>query len=220
MQSPFRFRILLPLVFACSPLWAQQEAATTPVPADAEIMAEPIPADVTASAVAAVKALGDQVVLGRYETAIEKMNPMWKERAAKRIGGMEKLEAQLKGVAKQMVQQGISMISFQPKGQPSAYEVWPGKKVVTENGRQVERLVHTKYMVLVPTVTRFRILRQGDPKPLVIESTGFQVAIRDKEAEDWTFIDGASLGPNDLRSLFITLPQDIKLPPVNKREVR
>ena len=184
------------------------------------MISEPVPPEVTASAVAAVKALGDEVVLGRYEAAFEKMNPMWKERAAKRIGGMEKLEAQLQGVARQMVQQGISMISFQPKGQPIAYEVWPGRKVVTENGREVERLVHLKYMVLVPTVTRFRIIREGDAKPLVIESTGYQVAISDKGSDDWTFIDGASLGPHDLRSLFITLPQDIQLPPVNKREIR
>lgn len=212
--------ILITLLAAGLPLSAQPGANTGAVPADAEVMAEPIPPEVVASAVAAVKKLGDEVVLGRYEAAVEKMNPLWKERAAKRMGGMDKLEAQLDGVAKQMVQQGISMISFRPKGQPSAYEVWPGRKVVEVNGEKVERLAHTKWMVLVPTVTRFRILREGDPRPLVIDSTGFQVAICDKGANDWTFIDGASLGPNDLRSLFITLPQDIQLPPVEKREVR
>ena len=81
------------------------------------------PPDVVASAVAAVDKLGEEVVLGRYQVAVERMNPMWKERTAKRMGGMEALEKQLDGVATQMVQQGISMISFKPQGQPRSYEV-------------------------------------------------------------------------------------------------
>jgi hypothetical protein len=98
--------------------------------------------------------------------------------------------------------------------------VSPGTKVIKENGKDVERLVFTKWLVLVPTVTTFRIMRQGEPKPLVIESTGYQVAISDKGKSDWTFIDGAGLTPADLRGIFITLPQDMELPPVGKREVR
>ncbi len=191
-----------------------------PALAEAEVMSEPVPPGVVAAASAAVARLGEEVVMGRYQVAVERMNPMWKERAAKRMGGMEALEKQLEGVAAQMVQQGISMISFKPQGQPWPYEVSPGKKVVKENGVEVEKLVYTKWMVLVPTVTRFRILREGNPKPLVIESTGFQVAICDKGKNDWTFIDGGGLNPNDLRALFVTLPQDMTLPPVGKREVR
>lgn len=198
-----------------------QEAAVPETPlAEAEVMAEPVRPEVVAAAVDAVAKLGDEVVLGRYKVAVDRMNPMWKERAAKRMGGMESLEKQLEGVAAQMVQQGISMISFKPQGQPRTYQVSPGKKVVKENGVDVEKLVYTKWMVLVPTVTTFRILREGNPKPLVIESTGYQVAICDKEKNDWTFIDGAGLTTNDLRSLFITLPQDMELPAVGKREVR
>jgi hypothetical protein len=123
-------------------------------------------------------------------------------------------------VAAQMVQQGISMISFKPQGQPKVYQVTPGKKVVKEGGANVEKLVYTKWLVMVPTVTKFRIMREGVPKPLVIESISYQVAVSDKGKNDWTFIDGAGLKPADLRGLFITLPQDIELPPVEKREVR
>lgn len=178
------------------------------------------PADVVASAVAAVASLGDEVVLGRYQVAVERMNPLWKERTANRMGGMKELEKQLAGVARQMVQQGISMISFKPQGQPRSFEVGPGKKVEKVNGVEVENLIFTHWLVLIPTVTKFRIIRQGETKPLVIESIGFQVAISEKGRNDWTFIDGSGLTVNDLRGLYGTLPQDLQLPPLEKRESR
>ena len=196
-----------------------------PLPKVPEVGIEPAPssaapADVVASAVAAVESLGDEVVLGRYQVAIERMNPQWKDRTAKRMGGMEELEKQLAGVARQMVQNGISMISFKPQGQPRSYEVGPGRKVETVNGEEVESLIFTKWLVLIPTVTKFRIMRQGEVKPIVIESTGFQVAISEKGRNDWSFIDGSGLSVNDLRGLYSTLPQDLRLPPLGKRESR
>lgn len=177
------------------------------------------PSDVVASAVAAVESLGDEVVLGRFQVAVERMNPQWKERTANRMGGMEELEKQLAGVAKQMVQNGISMISFKPTGQPRSYEVGPGKKVEKVNGEDVEKLIFTKWLVLIPTVTKFRIMRQNE-KLVVIESTGFQVAISEKGKNDWTFIDGSGLTVNDLRGMYVTLPQDLQFPPLGKREAR
>ena len=177
------------------------------------------PPEVVASAVAAVASLGDEVVRGRYQVAVERMNPQWKKRTAERLGGPEALEKQLAGVAQQMVQQGISMISFKPQGQPRAYEVGAGKKVEKINGQEVESLVFNQWMVLIPTVTKFRITRQNE-KTLVIESIGFQVAVSDKGKNNWTFIDGSGLSVNDLRGLFFNLPQDMQLPPVEKRESR
>lgn len=203
---------------------AQEGAAAPPPPTEAEVLgevvAEPIPPEVLTSAVSAVAKLGDEVVLGRYQVAVERMNPRWKARAAHRMGGMATLEKQLAGVAAQMVQQGISMISFKPQGQPRPYEVSPAKKTIKQNGVDTEIMAYTQWMVLVPTVTKFRILRPGVPKPLVIESTGFQVAVCDKGKNDWTFIDGSGLSTNDLRSLFVTLPQNMELPPIAKREAR
>jgi hypothetical protein len=178
------------------------------------------PADVVASAVAAVGKLGDEVVLGRFQVAVDRMNPMWKERTAKRMGGMEELEKKLAEVASQMVQQGISMISFKPQGQPRSFEVGPGKKVETINGEQVESLIFHKWLVLVPTATKFRIIREGEAKPIFIDSTGFQVAIADKGSNNWTFIDGSGLTVNELRSMFATLPVDLVFPPLSKRESR
>lgn len=211
---------LAAIAMACGTILAQQADTPASGLSESQVMAEPVPPAVVNSAVAAVAKLGDEVVLGRYQVAIERMNPVWKERAAARMGGMAALEKQLAGVAAQMVQQGISMISFKPQGQPRAYEVSPGTKVIKENGRDVERLAFTKWLVMVPTVTKFRIMREGEPRALVIESTGYQVAISDKDKSDWTFIDGAGLKPADLRGIFITLPQDMELPPVEKREVR
>jgi hypothetical protein len=73
---------------------------------------------------------------------------------------------------------------------------------------------------MVPTATKFRIVRPGDPKPLVIESIGYQVAISDKGKNNWTFIDGSGLSVNDLRGLYVNLPADLQLPPLEKRESR
>ncbi|MFD2257720.1 hypothetical protein ACFSSA_13650 [Luteolibacter algae] len=185
-----------------------------------EVAVEKAPPEVIASAVKAVADLGQEVVLGRYKVAVDRMYPQWKERTAMRMGGMENLERQLDGVAKQMLQQGISITDFTPQGQPRAFEVFPGKKVETIDGRQVESLRYTKWLVLVPTVTRFRTMIEGDPVAVVIESTGFQVAISEKGKDSWTFIDGAGVTVNDLRSLFITLPKDLELPPLEKRQIR
>lgn len=204
-------------------LSAQQNPVPAPQPAESEVQADPVGPDVVASAVAAVGKLGDEVVMGRYQAAIERMYPKWKERAANRAGGMQVLEKQLAGVAAQMVQQGVSMISCKPKGAPTVYQVSPGNRTVTENGAKVQKYGYTKWLVMVPTTTRFRIMRNEagqTPKPIVIESTSYQVAVSDKGANNWTFIDGAGLSVAELRSLFITLPQDMKLPPVEKKEVR
>ena len=176
--------------------------------------------EVVASAVSAVGELGKQVVLGRYQVAMERMFPQWKDRAAKRAGGMEKLEAQLNSVAEEMLKRGISITDFVPQGQPRSFEVIPGKKVTTVNGQQVEQLIYTKWLVLVPTLTKFRVFLANDPKPITIESTGFQIAISDKGKNDWTFIDGSAASVNDLRSLFINLPQDLELPPLEKRQIK
>ena len=187
--------------------------AATPVDSAVDV-----PANVVASAVTAVSNLGGEVVRGNFRAAIDRMNPLWKDRTAKRMGGMIELERQLEGVAQQMVQQGITMLSFRPEGQPRAFEVWPGKKTDTVNGREVESLIYTKWMVLVPTVTRFRIIREGN-RQLIIDSISYQVAICDKDRDDWSFIDGSGLTVNDLRSLFTNLPQDMTLPVTEKREV-
>lgn len=176
--------------------------------------------EVVASARAAVENLGSQVVLGKYEVAIERMYPTWKKRMAERMGGMEKLDARLANVARQMQSNGMSLISFKPQGAPRVHEVSLGKKKVTVNGRENEVDVFTKWMLVFPTVTQFRLFKANDPKPYLVETTGFQVAISDKGRNEWTFIDGSGLTVADLRSLFSTLPEDLELPPIGGREIK
>ncbi len=202
--------------------YAQQagDASVQSAISEAEIAAEQIPPEVLTSAVTAVAKLGEEVVLGHYQVAVDRMNPLWKERTAQRMGGMEALEKQLARVSAQMVQQGISMISCKPVGPPIPYEVVPGKKIVKENGIDVEKFAYTKWLVLVPTVTRFRIFPTGAAKAIVINSTSFQVAICDKSGNAWTFIDGANLNTSDLCGLFPTLPKNMEMPPVRKQEVQ
>lgn len=175
---------------------------------------------VISSAVRAVEELGKQVVLGRYDAAIERMYPQWKLREAKRIGGMDRLQERLNEVSRQMLEQGISITDCKPLGQPRAYEVVPGKVTEMVNGQEVERLRYKKWMVLVPTVTTFRAFVGEPVESVTIESTGFQVAISDKAANNWTFIDGTGLTVADLRSIFGNLPLDMGLPPLDKKQVR
>ncbi len=185
-----------------------------------DAVVELAPPQVVASASKAVADLGKEVVMGRYAAAVDRMYPQWKERTAKRVGGMEKLQEQLDGVAKRMLQQGISVTDFRPQGVPRAFEVGQGKTTVVENGQSVEKMRYTKWMVLVPTVTKFRTLLEGESRPIVIESTGFQVAVSDKGKDNWSFIDGSSVSVADLRSLFVNLPQDLELPPLEKRQIK
>ncbi len=192
---------------------AQQETTNTESFSEAEVIADAVPPEVVQSATSAVAALGNEVVLGRYQAALERMNPLWKERVSQRMGGMQTLEEQLAKIPEEMVRQGITMLSSKPEGAPIVHQVGPQKG---KSGN----LVYTKWLVLVPTMTKFRLIREGNPKPLVIESLGYQVAISPKEKLDWTFIDGAGLKASDLRGLFITLPRNIELPPISKRQAR
>lgn len=92
--------------------------------------------EIVSSAVKAVADLGKEVVMGRYQVAGERMYPQWKERAAKRMGGMDKLQEQIDGVGKRMLQQGISITNFSPQGQPRAFEVHPGKRSRSSMGKR------------------------------------------------------------------------------------
>jgi len=173
--------------------------------AAAEVVA---PAEVKKSAIAAVEDLGDKVVKGQHRVAIDRMFPKWKERMAKRKGGLKKLEQELEGIGAMMARNGVSLIGFKCVGEPDVYEVDPKGG---DDGVKFE-----KWMVLIPTVTTFRIMDPDKPKLHEIESHGFQVAIAEKSTLDWTFINGSDVTVADLRSMFVTLPVNLKLPEVKR----
>lgn len=176
------------------------------------------PPEVVSSAVAAVDELGKRVVLGDHKVAIERMYPLWKKRMAKREGGLEKLEQQLESIGGEMARNGMSIISVKTKAGVRAYEVWPGK--APEGAGAEAEPVFDKWLLLVPTVTRLRIIRGEAPnlQTVDVDIHGFQVAVSDKKAIEWTFINGSDVSVPDLRSLFSSLPANMELPPV-KREV-
>lgn len=176
----------------------------------AEVIAPP---DVVRSAISSVEALGEKVVHNDYKAAIDSMYPQWKDRMAKRKGGIKKLEAELEGIGEIMARNGVQIISFKTLGAPKTYEVWPGDNT----NEAVGEINYTKWLLLIPTVTQFRIFHDDSPKGTVIDSYGFQVAIADKGKNNWTFINGSDVTVSDLRSLFITLPANMVLPLV-KRE--
>jgi hypothetical protein len=175
------------------------------------------PLEVVNSAIAAVNDLGRQAVLGKMKTSLDRMYPQWKERLSRKLGSEQALEKQFDEAVAEMVRQGTSMISFKTYGYPKVYEVFPGKKVELVDGKQVETLVNTKWLLLVPTEVRYRVIQKQES--MVIESKGFQVAIADKDKPQWTFIDGAGLTVQDMRSLFISLPADMELPAIQRRAI-
>lgn len=177
------------------------------------------PAEVTSSAVAAVEDLGKQLILGRHKVAIDRMYPTWKERSAKQAGGEAALEAQLARVAQIMAAENVSLISFKTRGVPTAYEVWPGKKTEMIDGKPVETMVFEKWLMLIPTEAVFRrkIPNQEPPQWVNYTTYGFQVAISDKGKNTWTFIDGSSVTVSELRSLFLTLPENMELPKIERK---
>jgi hypothetical protein len=175
------------------------------------------PLEVVNSSITAVNDLGKEVVLGKYKTALDRMYPPWKSRLARRLGGEEKMTQQFEQLKAEMLKQGTSMVSFKSYGFPKVFECYPGKKVEIVDGKEVEVLISTKWLILIPTETRYRIMNGNEF--MVIESKGFQVAISDKDKIEWSFIDGAGLVVQDLRSLFISLPQDMVLPETVRREV-
>ena len=175
------------------------------------------PIEVVNSAIAAVNDLGKQVVLGKMKTSMERMYPQWRQRLSERAGGDAALEKTFDEMMAEMMKQGTTMISFKTFGFPTVYDVYPGKKVEMVDGKSVETLINTKWMLLIPTEIRYRVMNGASP--LIIESKGYQISISEKDKINWTFIDGAGLKVQDMRSMFISLPKDMILPEIKRREV-
>ncbi|MEI7910181.1 MAG: hypothetical protein WCK77_11130 [Verrucomicrobiota bacterium] len=225
MKTQYLFIAVSLGAWLCGDASAQKKGAAAPIPAP---QAETVPStavvtaptEVVAAAVAAVDKLGSEVTRGNYAVAIERMNPLWKERLAGQTpGGMAEIVKQIEGASKRMTQEGVSIISSVHLGTPRSFEVGPGTKVEKVKGKDVETQIFTKWLVFVPTLTKYRYILTGDAKPFYyIEKVGFQVAVSDKGKNDWTFIDGSGLTLNTLRRLYVTLPRDLELPPIEERK--
>ncbi len=191
--------------------------------AQSEVVAEKVPDAAIASAVQAVADLGKSVVQGRYRVALDRMNPKEKAQLAKQKGGIEAVEKKLEGVADEMVRQGVRIISCKPQGKPVAYGVEPEDVIEEVDGKKVNLVKYSQWLVLVPTITRFEVLHRVEGQPakwIEIEEVSFQVAVSDRDKADWTFINGAGLSVARLRNLYLTLPATIEFPPVQRRHIQ
>jgi hypothetical protein len=184
------------------------------IPAVCQVKA---PVEVVDGGVAAVDELGKQCSAGKFVFIYERMNPLWRKRLATKLGGEEILKAQCESIGAQLAKSAASLISHATEGFPTIYEVSPGKKTEVIDGKEVESLIYTKWLMVVPTVARYRII--GKDGKHIIESHGFQIAVTDKTKLDWTFIDGSTTTVADLRNLFISLPMTMKLPELTSKRV-
>jgi len=215
---------VMALAFVLAGMAAAQAPGKAPAPRNKDtVPMAGAPPGVVASAVAAREKLGRDVTRGDFKVAVERMNPQWLEQLAKETaGGEAAIRKQIEGASVRMAQEGVSIVSSVPQGPPQgaprSFEVHPGKRMEKIDGQEVEVLVFTKWLVMVPTVTTFRILLKGDRKPVFVEKISFQVAVSDKGRNDWTFIDGSKLTVSALRRVYTTLPKDLQLPPIEERE--
>lgn len=168
------------------------------------------PIEVVNSGVAAVNDLGSEVVKGKFACLYERMNPQWRARLAEKIGGEAKLRQQCESAGAVLAKNAMTITRLTATGFPTVFEVSPGKKESVVEGKKVETLIYTQWLLLVPTITHMRIV--GVDGTHTLESRSFQVAVSPKSELQWTFIDGKTTSVAELRNLFISLPVNVTLP--------
>lgn len=177
-----------------------------------------VPEEVRGFAQQSVQALGNEVLKGNFTYAVEKMYPRWKARQAKRLGSEKALQEQFDKAAVQMQEAGIDITAFKALPPVAFYRVWP---VVNEGVKQVRSEKDLTYHIVavVPTKMTLRFLIENQP-PRTFERSSYQLAVCKEGTNDWTFIDGAALDVNDLRSIFPLLPKNMVLPAKEDKEIK
>ena len=203
-----------------------------------------------ASAQAAVQKLGVEMMKGNFKYGQDRMYPRWKRRLAKRVGGMDKLEAQLVAAQQRKAKMGLRVTAFQAKWPASFFKVWPVKKinqatgkpvmvkapkvdpitgdpVLDENGQEImvdSFALEYHWLAIVPTVTRVQIPDAKLPGKLYeLEESSYTVTVSKVGKNDWHFLTGLKPTVQDLRSLFpLLLKDDLEkaLPKPSAREIK
>ena len=206
------------------PVQAQQAAAGGIPPRQL------VPLQVMARARAAASKLMDKTVKGDFQEVVNQMNPAFVEAIARPFGGPEKFKAGMLKMLKQMGGNGIAIqagITKEPKTAMEvdwgAQDVWVnGKPVLDANGKPKREFAYRKWMVYVPTAMNV-LIKNEDGQLEKWQMTSFQIAISPKRNENWTFIDGATVKPIQLRKVFPFLPQDaakLKFPEVGRKKIQ
>ena len=160
------------------------------------------------SAKLATEALGREIMKGNVMYGIDNMYPRWKNFLAKRAGGEANINKKAQLAVKMMNDNKVVIVDFQV-GHPH--------KLLKVNMRKKPNLPKVYYpvdfnfqtLVVVPTTTVVQMAKI-DPKtgkPLRIKKNSSQIAIYDEVTTKWSFIDGSSISPNELRNLFPTMPR-------------
>ena len=195
--------------------------------ADAQrVVVDPAIAD---EARAAVQKLGLELMKGNFKYSQERMYPRWKRRLALRVGGMDRLEAQLRSGDQQRVSMGIMVTDYRAARPSAFFDVWKARKVHPETGQAVtdpegREIIVSHWLAVVPTLTQVRVPdpQQGG-KVRTLEEKSYTIAISEKGSGEWYFLTGMKPTVQDLRSLFPSLPLDkteLGLPEPSAREIK
>ncbi len=177
----------------------------------------------------AVQKLGVELMKGNFKYSQERMYPRWKRRLALRVGGMDRLEAQLRSGDQQRVRMGIMVTDYRA-GEPSSFfDVWRASKIHPGTGKAVldaegREIIVSHWLAVVPTWTQVKVPdpQQGG-KVRTLEEKSYTVAISEKGSGEWYFLTGMNPTIQDLRSLFPSLPADeneLGLPESSAREIK
>lgn len=174
------------------------------LPAQADSSRRPLPLDVARGAARAVDAMGVELVKGRVAVTLEKMYGPWKDRAARRLGGMDKLVQVVVERRDKMQEEGMQLAMLKAGAPTSGFEVRPVMKTDPKSGlKEVDH--YQEWLVFVPTTIRYRVIESDTGKTRYIEREEFQVAVAKQGTDDWEFIDGSKLTIDELRTMFPTL---------------
>ena len=211
----------MPMLVLTNCVFAQAEKSPEQVIPTTDPTVE-TPAETIASCQRATQELGNNVIKGNYLYAHDKVYPRYKKRQVA-VHGDKKYKEQFLNVGKVLNKMGVTITSFKAEEPVGFFRVWPqikpDAKLKLERGEQKDLLagdVVYNRLVIVPTIQEwiFRDTNGGPPRKLKRE--GFQVAIAKETIipgeEKWTFIDGGTIKPQELRAMFPSLPQKLVLP--------
>ena len=180
------------------------------------------PAETIVSSQLAVQDMGNNVIKQNYIYTHDKMYPRYKNRQVA-VHGEKKFKQQFLDVAKTLNTMGVTITSFKAGPPVGFFRVWPqikpGAKLKIDRGEQKDLIagdVVYNWLLMVPTTQEWTFTSNKGGPPRKLKREGFQVAIAQEAAvpgeEEWTFIDGGTLKPQELRAMFPSLPQQLVLP--------
>ena len=185
---------------------------------------------VIASAQMAVQTLGDKVVKGDFMFAYKMMYLRHKKRQ-EALHGKQNLKNQFVNAANQLNKLNVAITQFKAERPTGFFKVWPvitaEAKLKIARGEQASpkaNEIEDHWMIIVPTTQVWSFMKNRSGKVRRLSRKGFQIAVakvaKTPGQEKWTFVDGASMKPQQLRALFPSLAADLLLPKKVDKELK